>query len=1410
MGSRETLNVAPRVPMVGFVQSATKRHQPLTLVLLLAALLGGLVLPAVTPAPAAAVPPPGMGTISGLVTNAAGSGVPFCNVNFYDADGLTYRGSASTNSSGSYGKDLAPGAYTVNFLCFSAGAPEWWNDAASPASATVIDLDAGETFTAGAQITPGGAISGVVSGPDGPLAGACVQVLDAEIDGRNVTSRSTSVTGYYNVDRLHAGDYKVRFSQDCYSLYGGATLAPEYFDNQPTRADAATIAVTEGSTFATAHATLEVAGSVSGVVSGAGQGPLSDVCVRAVGADEEELGYGYTSVTGYYLIDGLRAGRDHRIEYQECGGRNWVGEWFDDQPSLASGTPVVPIAGDDVGGTDAELAVGGSISGVVSGPSGPTSGVCVDAYDSDDEFVSSGYTSVTGYYVVPGLQTGGYRIWFGPCNNQPLLGEYYADEPTLATADPVPVTVGVETPNIDAVLARAGTITGDVTTPSGTPISNVCVTVYDASGQYAAFAYTNGAGRYQTGGLEPGGYRVQYQDCFGRGFLSEYAHDRATLGEADVINVPIGVDVEVDESLSVPAGKALISGTVTKDADGTPIQSMCVRITQTNGNWVTQTSSGSDGRWFAVVNPGIYKANAMNCGPNNYVEEWFNDSPSLNTAEIITALEGTDTGNVDFGLAPGSSIFGRVTNANGTGATSCAAAYPASATTDGSPTAIAYIYSYQNGYYEIRGLPAGQYKVRFGGWCSINSLTEWWNDKTTQAAADVVTVAPGAPAVNINGQFSTGASVSGTVTSGGSPLSGACVSLSPSSTIGTYRSATTDPNGNYSFSGVATGSYRLQFGGCGTKNVVAEYYDDELQYLDAQVLSLQDGTTLTGRDADLAVGGIIEGTVTRDGTPLGNVCVNASGPAYGYATTRPDGTYNVIGLATGTYTVSYHGCGQNVVADTHPDPVEVVGGQTTSPVSIDLEEGAIVQGNISSELGFPLPMACANALAAEFGAITSGYADSNGNYSIIGIPAGQYKVQAQACGTGNHVAEYFDDTYSWAEAQVFDLEAGELVTAVDFLLDPGATIQGTVTDAGGNPIDGICVTALNDGEASDGYGSTDEEGNYAVSGLPAGTYRVQFLPCADEPYVAEYWDDAAAFEDADPVTLTSGQIRTGVDATLAAVAPPSRPAVDFSGDGLAEIAVYRPSSQAWFSSGGLVTGWGVADDIAVPADYNGDGITDVAVFRPSDQTWYVQPSDSFPDGLSTQWGVPGDIPVPADYDGDGKDEIAVFRPSDQTWYSQAPGGIATQWGVPGDVPVPADFNGDGKDEVAVFRPSDQTWYSQAPGGIATQWGVSGDIPIPADFDGDGDADVAVYRPSDQTWYSQSSGLATQWGVPGDLAAPDDHDGDGDADVTVYRPSDATWYAQASSGYDGLATQFGTAGDVPLAVPHAIRQLYPTP
>jgi beta-N-acetylhexosaminidase len=235
---------------------------------------------------------------------------------------------------------------------------------------------------------------------------------------------------------------------------------------------------------------------------------------------------------------------------------------------------------------------------------------------------------------------------------------------------------------------------------------------------------------------------------------------------------------------------------------------------------------------------------------------------------------------------------------------------------------------------------------------------------------------------------------------------------------------------------------------------------------------------------------------------------------------------------------------------------------------------------------------------------------------------------------------------------------------------------------------------------------------------------------------------------------------------------------DFTGDGEAEPALFRPSTGGWYALGAPTVAWGVAGDVPVPADYDGDGRTDQAVVRPSTWRWYVRGANS------VQLGRAGDVAVPADYTGDGRADRAVFRPSTRTWYVQ--GRAAVSFGAVGDLPAPGDYDGDGVAEFAVFRPSTGTWYFRSRGPVV--YGQRGDVPVAADYTGDGRTDPAVFRPSTQIWYALGR-AAVRYGAPGDVLVPADYTGDARTDPAVYRPSTRTWYALGRA-----AVRYGAAGD----------------
>ena len=147
------------------------------------------------------------------------------------------------------------------------------------------------------------------------------------------------------------------------------------------------------------------------------------------------------------------------------------------------------------------------------------------------------------------------------------------------------------------------------------------------------------------------------------------------------------------------------------------------------------------------------------------------------------------------------------------------------------------------------------------------------------------------------------------------------------------------------------------FSNCGsdTTNYAPQWSGGSATFSSTKGIPVKGGTTTSGVDPKMMTGGSISGGLTNtSGKPLGGLCVTADSQngSSGSAKTSTKGTYSVLNLPTGAYTVNFCGSGTGYVEQTYrndfANPVSVVLGHTTTEVDGTLILGGKITGHVTN------------------------------------------------------------------------------------------------------------------------------------------------------------------------------------------------------------------------------------------------------------------------------------------------------------------------------------------------------------------------------------------------------------------------------------------------------------------------------
>ena len=309
--------------------------------------------------------------------------------------------------------------------------------------------------------------------------------------------------------------------------------------------------------------------------------------------------------------------------------------------------------------------------------------------------------------------------------------------------------------------------------------------------------------------------------------------------------------------------------------------------------------------------------------------------------------------------------------------------------------------------------------------------------------------------------LSLGASLAGTVMGNGSLLTNAFVALTDSS--GNLTGAVTDTKGDFTASGLKAGAYTVEVEAAGYAPFTTPINLTGGATNSLGTVTLIPGGTITAT-ADTTSSQAVSNallTLTQNGNIIGQLFTDSNGQAL-----FPDlasGTYELISSAYG-----YQGSTNSVTVS--------VGGQVASSFTMGAL-GSIV-GRVTDGSGTPIPNMEVNVSGIGSRAEGISFAvqtDAQGNYSLLGLPAGPYEVTI-----GNNPG---------IDAQSVTIPASLIQQTVNFTFG-ASLVQGQVLAADNRTPVGFASVALSQGAELLASATTDTNGFYTFRVLLPGAYTL--------------------------------------------------------------------------------------------------------------------------------------------------------------------------------------------------------------------------------------------------------------------------------------------------------------------------------
>jgi beta-glucanase (GH16 family) len=1068
--------------------------------------------------------------------NSWGTGIGGVTVALLNAAG-TVIATAVSNSSGrfTFGQ-LAPGTYQLQYTApvgdgYRAGAPE--NPATGlTAQFTVV---AGQTTTAPNANLVSNTVTGTVLQAGVGEAGVTVALLNS--GGSIVATTTTGSTGAYTFTGMTPGSYEVEYTPPSGQVFALGSAANAVSGLTPAFAVTAGATVTLPSEMllsnpATIDPTVLHFGAPTDPVGGS---PEAGVTVELLNAGTV-IATTTSDSTGSFGFGQLAPGT-YQLDYIAPSGQA-IDPAGPENTATGLTAPFTVAAG-QTASPPAGWLISNTVVGTVQLDGVNEAGVTVSLFTATGTLVATTTSDSNGAYSFTGMVPGSYQVGYTPPSGQAIDP---AGPESTVTGLTAPFTVAAgQTVTAPSGALIPNTVTGAVLL-GGVGESGVTVSLFTATGTLVATTTSGSGGAYSFTGMAPGSYQVGYSAPSGQ------AIDPAGP-ENTVTGLTAPFTVAAGQTVTAPSG-ALIPNTVegTVQLAGVGEAGVTVSLFTATGTLVATTTSGAGGAYsFTGMAPGSYQVAY---------------SPPSGQAIDPAGPENTATGlTAPFTVGAGQTVTapsGALIPNSVTGTVLLAGVGESGVTVSlftATGTLVATTTSGSNGAYSFTGMAAGSYQVAYSppsGQTIDPAGPE--NAATGLTAPFAVT---GGPTTAPTGALVAN-SVVGDVLLAGVGEAGVTVSLFTAAGA-LVATTTSDNNGAYQFTGLAAGSYQVDYTPPSGQAIAPAGPESTATGLTAPFAVTGGQTTAP---AGALVSNTVVGTVLLNGVGTAGVTVSlftAAGALVATTTSGTGGAYSFTGMAAGSYQVGYTPPSGEAIDPTGPEntvtgltaPFTVAAGQTVTAPS-----GALITDSISG--------AVALAGAAEAGVTVSLLSTAGkvlattttngaGAFTFDGLAAGSYEVkytalsgQVYQTGSEASAATGITPVIALANNQALTLATEQLLSSPGSIT--AATLHyGAPTDnSWGTGIGGVTVSLLNAAGTVIATAVSNSSGKFTFGQIGPGTYQLQYTAPTGDGFLPT-GPDAAVTGLTAQFTVAAGQAVTGPNGDLIST-------IAMNGTGLTEVA----------------------------------------------------------------------------------------------------------------------------------------------------------------------------------------------------------------------------------------------------------------